>query len=125
MATLSPLYPHHGIDLGRYINVLPKGGDLPFLPSWRWVHTPGHTPGHIAVFHEADRVLIAGDAFTTVKQESAMAVLTQEQEIHGPPAYFTMDWVKARDSIRILEDLNPRVVISGHGQPMGGEELSR
>jgi len=32
---------------------------------------------------------VAGDAFTTTKQESLVAALTQRAEIHGPPMYFT------------------------------------
>ncbi len=32
-----------------------------------------------------------GEAFVTVKQESLYKVLTQEQEISGPPRYFTPD----------------------------------
>ena len=42
------------------------------MPGWRWVHTPGHTAGHVSLFRDADRTLIAGDAFVTTKQESAL-----------------------------------------------------
>lgn len=38
------------------------------MPDWQWIHTPGHTEGHISLFREKDRVLLAADAFTTVKQ---------------------------------------------------------
>ena len=95
------------------------------MPGWRWIHTPGHTPGHIALFWDEDRLLIAGDAFTTVKQESGEAVERQVKEIHGPPAYLTPDWPKAWKSVRILEQLKPEIVISSHGQPMRGEEMQR
>ena len=40
--------------------------------------------GHISLFREKDRTLIAGDAFVTVKQEYLYKVITQEQEISGP-----------------------------------------
>jgi glyoxylase-like metal-dependent hydrolase (beta-lactamase superfamily II) len=95
------------------------------MPGWRWVHTPGHTPGHVALFREEDRLLIVGDAFTTVKQESMSAVMSQEKKVHGPPKYFTIDWPRARDSVRALEALKPSMVVPSHGRPMGGEELSR
>jgi hypothetical protein len=39
------------------------------MPGWRWMHTPGHTEGHVCLFRNSDRTLIAGDAFTTTKQE--------------------------------------------------------
>jgi glyoxylase-like metal-dependent hydrolase (beta-lactamase superfamily II) len=95
------------------------------MPSWRWIHTSGHTAGHVSFFREGDRCLIAGDAFVTVKQESLYAVVTQEQEVHGPPAYFTPDWKAARQSVERLAKLRPSIAATGHGTPMRGEELLR
>lgn len=124
MAALSPLYPHKGIDLGKSVRSLPKEGRIPHLPQWKWIHTPGHSPGHISLFRERDSALIAGDAFITVKQESALAVLTQDKEIQGPPTYFTPDWECARNSVKKLRDLRPSVAVTGHGVPLIGQELS-
>jgi glyoxylase-like metal-dependent hydrolase (beta-lactamase superfamily II) len=39
------------------------------MPGRRWLHTPGHTAGHVS-FRDHDRCLIVGDAFVTTKQES-------------------------------------------------------
>lgn len=125
LAQISPMYPRHAINLGTRVQPLPADGSVPFMPGWRWIHTPGHTPGHIALFRDEDRVLLAGDAFTTVKQESGEAVERQITEIHGPPAYLTPDWPQAWESVRILEQLKPEIVISSHGQPMRGEEMRR
>jgi len=125
MAELAPLYPNKGIDLGMRVRALPKDGSIPGMPGWRWIPTPGHTPGHISLFREQDRALIAGDAFITVRQESALAVITQEKEIHGPPQYFTPDWRAAKESVARLAALQPSVAVTGHGVPMRGEELSR
>ncbi|MDR6226059.1 MBL fold metallo-hydrolase [Desmospora profundinema] len=124
MARLSPLYPRKGLNLGSRVHPLPADGSVPFMPEWRWIHTPGHTPGHISLFRDSDRVLIAGDAFTTVKQESIWSVWTQHQEMHGPPAYFTIDWRAAGDSVKRLAELNPMMAVTGHGTPMSGEELA-
>lgn len=85
MTWLSPIYPHHGIDLGKQVHPLPSDGSVPCLPEWHWIHTPGHTPGHVSLFRKRDRALIVGDAFITVKQESALSVITQDSVIHGPP----------------------------------------
>ncbi|BCJ88589.1 hypothetical protein skT53_35740 [Effusibacillus dendaii] len=54
------------------------------------------------MFREKDRALIAGDAFITVKQESPFKVIIQDQELHGPPAYFTTDWQASRESVKNL-----------------------
>lgn len=123
MAAVAPLYPHKGIELGSRVQALPQDGSVPFLPEWRWIATPGHSKGHVSLFRERDKALIAGDAFITVKQESALAVLTQRAEIHGPPMYFTPDWETAKQSVRRLEALQPAIAITGHGVPMAGDEL--
>jgi glyoxylase-like metal-dependent hydrolase (beta-lactamase superfamily II) len=93
------------------------------MPGWRWIPTPGHSPGHVSFFREADRTLIAGDAFVTTKQESALAALSQRPELHGPPRYFTPDWEAARRSLERLVVLEPLRVITGHGPPMRGERM--
>jgi glyoxylase-like metal-dependent hydrolase (beta-lactamase superfamily II) len=125
MAALSRLYPRGPIDLGDQVQALPENGTVPGMPGWRWIHTPGHTPGHISLFRDEDRTLIAGDAFVTTKQESATAVLAQRPELHGPPAYFTPDWEAARDSVERLAALEPLRVATGHGPPLEGEAMLR
>lgn len=124
VAKMSPLFPNEPIDLGSSIKVLPTDGTVPHMPEFRWIHTPGHTPGHISLFREKDRTLIAGDAFVTVKQEYLYKVITQEQEISGPPRYLTTDWKAAKESVIKLEKLKPLTAVTGHGIPMSGELLS-
>lgn len=124
VSELSPMFPNHGIDISTHVKPLPKDGTVPGMPGWKWIHTPGHTPGHISLFREQDRTLIAGDAFVTVKQESLYKVITQKQEISGPPKYFTTDWDAAYDSVKKLAALNPQLAVTGHGLPMSGEELT-
>lgn len=124
VAKMSPIFPNEAINLGGNLKVLPSDGSVPFMPGFRWIHTPGHSPGHISLFREKDKVLIAGDAFVTVKQESLYKVITQTKEISGPPQYFTTDWSDARASIEKLAILKPSVAITGHGLPMKGEELT-
>jgi glyoxylase-like metal-dependent hydrolase (beta-lactamase superfamily II) len=92
------------------------------MPGWRWVHTPGHTAGHVSLFRDADRALIVGDALSTTRQESFLAVATQRPELHGPPAYFTTDWDAARGSIQRLAALQPAFIAPGHGQPRAGDD---
>ena len=121
MSLLSRLYPRAPIDITGRVDVLPSDGSVPDMLGWRWIHTPGHTPGHVSLFRDDDRCLLSGDAVVTTKQESVNAVLTQRLEMHGPPAYFTQDWNSARDSVRQLAALAPETLLAGHGQPMRGE----
>lgn len=123
MSTLSRFYPRGPIDVGRWLNVLPPDGSVPEMPGWRWLHTPGHTPGHVSLWRESDRTLLAGDAFITTAQESAYDVIVQELELHGPPMYFTQDWAAAEESVRRLAALDPEVVVTGHGRAMSGSAM--
>ncbi|WP_225986521.1 MBL fold metallo-hydrolase [Rufibacter sp. LB8] len=125
MAYLSFMYPKKPITFRGRLELLPSDGSVPFMPEWKWLETPGHSPGHVSFFREHDRVLIAGDAFVTRKPESALAVLTQKQEVCGPPAYFTPDWAAARASVQKLAQLRPAIAASGHGLPMQGTALAQ
>ena len=124
VAALSWTYPRGPIDLGGRVRPLPGDGSVPGLPGWRWVFTPGHTPGHVAFFRDADRTLVAGDAIVTTKQESAQAVIAQRRELHGPPMYFTPDWEAAATSVAALADLDPELVATGHGEPLRGGSVA-
>lgn len=125
MARLSSLYPTKPVDVSSHLLTLPADGSIPLLAGWRWIHTPGHSPGHVSFWREADRSLIVGDAFVTTAQESAYAVAMQDPELHGPPMYLTVDWLAARESVRTLAKLKPERVITGHGRPLQGPEMRR
>lgn len=121
--SLAGFFPREPIDLGAHIHPLPDDGSVPHLPEWQWLHTPGHAPGHVSLFRQRDRALLAGDAFVTVRQESLYQVLTQHRQISGPPRYFTPDWSSARRSVETLAALTPAVAMTGHGLFMEGEAL--
>lgn len=124
MSFLSRFYPRGPIDLGDRVHPLPADGSVPGMPGWRWIQTPGHSPGHVSFFRDADRVLVAGDAFVTTKQESALGALAQAApRVRRPPAYYTPDWEAARRSVERLAQLEPDAAITGHGFPMFGDRL--
>jgi glyoxylase-like metal-dependent hydrolase (beta-lactamase superfamily II) len=136
MTLLSPLYPRGPINVGdRLMGLTESGGgidqvglaklrDLPELPGWSVLHTPGHTPGHVSFFRSSDRTLLVGDAFCTTKPESLYeAAVAQHPELHGPPAYFTSDWDAARASVQRLAILNPTTLAPGHGKPLAGDDI--
>ncbi|MCM3584309.1 MBL fold metallo-hydrolase [Mesobacillus maritimus] len=124
IAKMSPMFPNEPVQLGDRVEALPSDGTVPYMEGFRWIHTPGHSEGHVSFFREADKCLIVGDAFVTVKQEYLYKVITQEQEISGPPRYLTPDWKAAKASVQKLAELNPLVAVTGHGFPMTGETLA-
>ena len=125
MALLSFAYPKGPINAEEYIKEIPENGIIEELQDWKWIHTPGHTPGHISLFREKDGVLIAGDAFVTTMQESLLAVISQKKSLNGPPKYFTPDWGSAANSVKTLAALEPNVITTGHGHAMYGDEARK
>lgn len=123
VAKMSPVFPKKGIDITARLHELPADGSVPYMPDFEWIHTPGHTKGHVSLYRNKDKALIAGDAFVTVKQDSLYNVMTQEKNIYGPPRYFTPDWEAAKASVEKLASVSPEAAITGHGQPMMGQEL--
>ncbi len=123
LALTAGMFPRSPVDVRRWLRALPDDGSVPPMPGWRWLHTPGHSVGHVSLWREADRTLLAGDAFITTAQESAYAVAVQAPEMHGPPMYFTQDWVSARGSVETLAALEPEIAVTGHGRAMRGAEM--
>jgi len=110
-------------SLEPVIEALPAGGDVPALPGWRAVPTPGHTPGHVAFFREHDRVLLTGDAVLTVNPASLSGLLLDRHRLTGPPTMSTWRRAAATASVSALAALRPAVLASGHGSPMTGPGL--
>jgi len=123
LAKISSIYPHEATDISGHVAAYPEDGSLPGAEQWRWIHAPGHSPGQVVFFREKDRILIAADAFITVRQDSFYKVLVQKREVNGPPRYLTTDWQEAWETVKQLRDLRPSLVVSGHGQYMAGAEL--
>ena len=109
-------------SLEDVVRPLDRSGEVPGLTDWEAVHTPGHTPGHVAFFRRSDRVLITGDALVTVAVNSLWGFLSGRQEICGPPWYATWSWRVAKRSVAALAELEPQVVAGGHGRPLAGSE---
>lgn len=105
-------------DLGARVKPLPEDGSVPGAPDWRWLPTPGHSPGHVALFRESDRVLLAGDALATADLDAPFGVLARTPGFYRPPAPYTSDWYATESSLHALAGLEPSSVGAGHGHPV-------
>ncbi len=76
------------------------------------LETPGHSVGHISLWRESDRVLIAGDVLGN------MHFITGVPGLHTPPAFFTPNPARNRESARRLAALEPALACFGHGAPL-------
>jgi len=95
--------PGHPVD-----RVLREGDEV---AGFRVIDAPGHSPGQVAYWRESDRVLVLGDVVNT------MNLLTTRPGLQEPPRPFTPDPVTNRASIRKLAELQPALVLAGHGPP--------
>jgi glyoxylase-like metal-dependent hydrolase (beta-lactamase superfamily II) len=86
-------------------------GDL--IEGFEVLETPGHTPGHISLWREHDRVLIVGDVLNNM---GPSAVGTEG--LNEAPPIFTPDMTRNRQSARALAALRPRIACFGHGPPL-------
>ncbi len=89
------------------VNVsLTDGEELPYCGGITIIHTPGHTPGHICLYHKMSKTLIVGDAMNIVKGQ-----------LVGPNLQ-NMNDEEARDAINSLKkftEYDIENVITYHG----------
>jgi glyoxylase-like metal-dependent hydrolase (beta-lactamase superfamily II) len=88
-----------GID--EYVE---DGTRLDLAGGTRVISTPGHTPGHISLYVERSKVLIAGDALTAEKGS-----------LNGPNPSMTLEMRTAIQSVRRLADLEIDTIVCYHG----------
>ena len=116
LAFMSRFFPTQLPNLEERVQGLDADDQVvPYLPNWRWLHVPGHAPGQLALFREADRVLIGGDAFATTDHDSIPAVLLGVPKISRAGTPFNYDWAAARQSVQTLAALEPKAIGCGHG----------
>ncbi|HET9676195.1 MAG TPA: MBL fold metallo-hydrolase [Solirubrobacterales bacterium] len=93
--------PPHKVE-----RVLQEGDEV---AGFRVVHAPGHARGEVIFFRESDRVAICGDVIRN------MSYATGLPGVKEPPDVFTYDPAENRRSIRKLAELNPSLILPGHG----------
>src|SRR5215211_890020 len=81
-----------------------NGTRLDIAGGIRVISTAGHTPGHISLYLERSKVLIAGDALTAEKGS-----------LNGPNPSMTLEMSTAIQSIRSLADLEIDTIVCYHG----------
>jgi hydroxyacylglutathione hydrolase len=91
------------------------------VAGFRVVHFPGHAPGLIGLWRESDRVALVSDVVYFV--DSARLKPLPEGEASVPHPAWAWDHAKAKESVRKLAALEPRVVAAGHAEPLRGENL--
>jgi hydroxyacylglutathione hydrolase len=91
------------------------------VAGFRVIHFPGHAPGLIGLWRESDRVALVSDVVYLV--DSARLKPLPAGEASVPHPAWAWDHQKAKESVRKLAALEPRVVAPGHEHPLRGENL--
>ncbi len=122
IAFLSRFMPSQAFDFSGRVRPL-EIGEIPLLPGWECLETPGHAPGQISLFRRSDSVLLAGDAFATMDMDSWVGLISAKQTLKRAGAPFNSDWDETRQSVRKLAALRPTVAACGHGIPICDSNL--
>lgn len=85
-------------------NTLLDNQNLPYCGGITVIHTPGHTPGHICLYLERSRILIAGDVLNV-----------ENGELVPCPKFTILDGDAAAASLKKLAKLDIETVICYHG----------
>lgn len=91
------------------------------VAGFKVMHFPGHAPGLIGLWRESDRVALVSDVVYFV--DSARMKPLPEGEASVPHPAWAWDHQKAKESVRKLAALEPKVVAAGHEHPLRGENL--
>lgn len=86
------------------VTPLHDGDLLPYAGGIRVLHTPGHTPDHISLYHIPSKTLITGDALTS-----------QDGILQSFDPKFTLDTELALKSVAKFLELDIERVITYHG----------
>jgi len=97
----------------RIDRTLADGERLPDCGGVVVIHTPGHTPGHIALYLESSKVLVAGDGLNI-----------SEGRLVGPNSQMTPDLGQATRSLKKLAAYEIETVVCYHGGVYTGHDVN-
>jgi glyoxylase-like metal-dependent hydrolase (beta-lactamase superfamily II) len=89
------------------VDIILKDGDT--IGNLTVIHTPGHTPGSIALLDAQRKALFVGD---TLRFDGS--------KVTGAPEHFTWDEDKVEESIQKIVMLDFEVMLPGHGEFLKG-----
>jgi glyoxylase-like metal-dependent hydrolase (beta-lactamase superfamily II) len=99
--SLKASYKNFGVHVDRTVA---DGEELPYLGGITVIHTPGHTPGHIYLYLQQTKTLVAGDAMNV-----------ENGKLVPAPRFTLYDQDAAARSLKKLARYDIQTVICYHG----------
>lgn len=90
------------------------GETLPIAGGLVVIHTPGHTPGHVSLYHQPSKTLIAGDS-----------MVAKNGELSGPNPPVTPNMAQAIESLKKFQAFDIENIICYHGGLVQGNIQER
>jgi hydroxyacylglutathione hydrolase len=85
--------------------VLDEGQPIPYLPHWKLLRTPGHTPDSICFYNSDERSLISGDTILNMRGRGELNT-------------FCSNCDSIKKSFKRLVPLTIHTLYPGHGEPL-------
>jgi ribonuclease/clavin/mitogillin len=113
-----PIWAHHACaalltttQAAKHIRIAHTPSDHDTLPHtpFTLLHTPGHAPGHLAIWHPPSRALICGDLMAS---GSTILIDPPEGDMHL--------YLQSLERVRAL---SPHAIYPAHGNPLPGSTI--
>ena len=88
------------------------------VAGFKVLHMPGHAPGLITLYREEDGLALVSDLVYTLNPQTGIG-----NAAHVPHPALNLDTNQARESIRRLAAIGPKVVWAGHAKPVSGDDV--
>lgn len=85
------------------------GDELPLMGGIQFIHTPGHTRGHLGIYIKAHQLLLSGDSLQV-----------KAGELTTPSRVYSEDMPQAHDTIHRLAGMDIQGIALSHYRPMIG-----
>jgi Metallo-beta-lactamase superfamily. len=143
------------LELGARSDIagfLMEGMEVPGLPGWRVMETPGHASSHICFFHEKSGILIGGDLLlaSTIPNplleppfgedgsrpkpillyndslaRVAACPIVRVLAGHGDDIFMVSEFIEKRMKIQHEQAMKVKMILGGAGEPLPVFEVTR
>lgn len=98
-------------DSAKVDEILTNNDLLEGNNDWKIIHNPGHAQGHISLYHEETKTLIAGDHL--IEHTASGIFIEPHVDVDQPRPKSLVDYKR---SLEEINKLDVKMILSGHGK---------